>query len=85
MVDVDVRVLSHLKEELAWTVDKRLWIISTIMLFKKQLNVSNVELLTIFAERLFQSGIVLGKKSIFISVIISLIVQKFKFVMVFCS
>ena len=34
MVDVDVRVLSHLKEELIWAVDKRLWIISTIMLFK---------------------------------------------------
>ena len=34
MVDVDVRILSHLKEELAWAVDKRLWVISTIMLFK---------------------------------------------------
>ena len=37
MVNVDVRVLSHLKEELAWAVDKRLWTISTIVLFKKQL------------------------------------------------
>ena len=36
MVDVDVRVSSHLKEELAWAVDKRLRVISTIMLFKKQ-------------------------------------------------
>ena len=34
MVDVDVRVSSHLKGELAWAVDKRLRIISTIMLFK---------------------------------------------------
>ena len=34
MVDVDVRVSSHLKEELAWVVDKRLRVISTIMLFK---------------------------------------------------
>ena len=34
MVDVDVRVLSHLKEELAWAVDKWLWIICSIMLFK---------------------------------------------------
>ena len=34
MVDVDVCVLSHLKEELTWAVDKRLWVISTIMLFK---------------------------------------------------
>ena len=34
MVDVDVRVSSHLKGELAWAVDKRLGIISTIMLFK---------------------------------------------------
>ena len=37
MVDVDVHVSSHLKEELAWAADKRLWVISTIMLFKKQL------------------------------------------------
>ena len=36
MVDVDVCVLNHLKEELAWAVDKRLRIIGTIMLFKKQ-------------------------------------------------
>ena len=35
MVYVDVRVLSHLKEELAWAIDKRLRVISiTIMLFK---------------------------------------------------
>ena len=34
MVDVDVRVSSHLKEELVWTVDKRLRVISTVMLFK---------------------------------------------------
>ena len=29
MVDVDVHVSSHLKEELAWAVDKQLWIISS--------------------------------------------------------
>ena len=36
MVDIDICVCvsSHLKEELAWAVDKRLWVISTIMLFK---------------------------------------------------
>ena len=34
MVDVDVRVSSHLKEELAWATDKQLWVISTIMVFK---------------------------------------------------
>ena len=28
MIDVDVHVSSHLKEELAWAVGKRLWIIS---------------------------------------------------------
>ena len=37
MVGMDKQVLSHLKEELAWAVDKQLWIVSTIMLFKKQL------------------------------------------------
>ena len=30
VVDVDVHVSSHLKEELAWAVDKRLWVISTL-------------------------------------------------------
>ena len=34
MVDVDVHASSHLKEELAWAIDKRLRVISTIMLFK---------------------------------------------------
>ena len=36
VVDVDVRVSSHLKEELVWAVDKRLRVISTTILFKKQ-------------------------------------------------
>ena len=35
VVDVDICVLSYLKEELAWAIDKRLWVISTIILFKK--------------------------------------------------
>ena len=35
VVDVDVCVSSHLKEELAWAIDKWLQVISTIMLFKK--------------------------------------------------
>ena len=34
MVDVDVCVSSHLKEELTWAIDKWLRVISTIMLFK---------------------------------------------------
>ena len=34
VVDVDVCVSSHLKEELTWAIDKRLRVISTIMLFK---------------------------------------------------
>ena len=34
MIDVDVCVSSNLKEELAWAPDRRLWAISTIMLFK---------------------------------------------------
>ena len=34
MVDVDVRISSHLKEELAWAVDKRFRVISTIMYLK---------------------------------------------------
>ena len=34
MVDIDIRISSHLKEELGWASDQRLWVISTIMLFK---------------------------------------------------
>ena len=34
MVDVNVCVLSHLKEELTWAINKWLRVISTIMLFK---------------------------------------------------
>ena len=30
MVDIDVHILSHLKEELAWVIGKWLWVISTI-------------------------------------------------------
>ena len=33
VVDVDVRISSHLKE-LIWAVDKRLMVISSLMLFK---------------------------------------------------
>ena len=36
VVDVEVYVLSHVKEELAWAVEKRLWVISTVMLFKNR-------------------------------------------------
>ena len=31
MVNIDICVWSHLKEELAWAVDKWLWVINTIM------------------------------------------------------
>ena len=34
MVEMDVRVLSHLKEKLAWAVGKWLRVVSTIILFK---------------------------------------------------
>ena len=40
VVNVGVRVSSHLKKELAWAVDKRLRVISTIMLFKVAQNYS---------------------------------------------
>ena len=34
MVDIDVCIWSHLKEKLTWAIDKRLRVISTVMLFK---------------------------------------------------
>ena len=39
IVDIDICVSSHLKEELACAADKRLQVISTVMLFEKQLYV----------------------------------------------
>ena len=43
MVDVDVRILSHLKEELTWAIDKRLRIISTIMLLKSSKSIKELK------------------------------------------
>ena len=34
VVDVDVRLLSHLKEELAWDIDRRLRVISNYNVIK---------------------------------------------------
>ena len=39
MPDMDIGILSHLKEELSWAANKWLWVISTIMLFKKTVRV----------------------------------------------
>ena len=36
VVDIDACISSHLKEELAWAIDRRLWVISTKILFKIQ-------------------------------------------------
>ena len=43
VVDVDVRVSSYLKEELAWAVDKQLWVISSIMLFKNSKSIKELK------------------------------------------
>ena len=43
MVDLDVRVSSHLKEVLTWGADKRLRAISTIMLFKNSYNTKELK------------------------------------------
>ena len=43
MVDVDACVSSHLKEKLAWAVDKWLWVISTIILFKNCKNTKELK------------------------------------------
>ena len=34
MVDVDLRVLSHLKEEQAWAADKRFWVICYVLVLR---------------------------------------------------
>ena len=43
MVDIDIHVLSHLKEELPWAVDKWLRVISTIMLLKNSKSAKELE------------------------------------------
>ena len=47
MVDVDIHVSSHLKEELAWAVDKRLRIISAIMLCNSTKELKNKAILNL--------------------------------------
>ena len=47
MVDVDVRVSSYLKEELAWAVGKWLWVISIIMLFKNSKTTKELAILNL--------------------------------------
>ena len=43
MVDIDVRLSSHLKEELTWAIDKRLQVISTMMLFKNSKSTKEIK------------------------------------------
>ena len=43
MVDVDICVLSYLKEELTWAIDKWLWAISTVMLFKNSKSIKELK------------------------------------------
>ena len=43
VVDMDVHVLSHLKEVLTWAAYKRLRAISTIMLFKNSYNTKELK------------------------------------------
>ena len=43
MDDVDVCVLSHLKEQLTWAIDKQLRVTSTIMLFKNSKSIKELK------------------------------------------
>ena len=43
MVDIDICISSHLKEELVWAVDKRLLVISTKILFKNSKNTKELK------------------------------------------
>ena len=43
VVDIDVRILSCLKEELAWAGDKQFQVINTIMLFKNSKNAKELK------------------------------------------
>ena len=42
MVDLDVLVSNHLKEELTWAIDKWLQVISTIMLLKNSKSIRKI-------------------------------------------
>ena len=41
VVHVNVHVLRHLKEELAWAIDKRIWVTSNKMLFTTVIRTTN--------------------------------------------
>ena len=41
MLYVNVHVSTHLKQELAWAIDKWLWLISNTMLFKTVIPLKN--------------------------------------------
>ena len=43
MVDVDACVSSHSKEKLTWAIDKRLQVISTIMLSKNSKSIKELK------------------------------------------
>ena len=38
---VNIHILKHLKEELAWAIDKQLWVISNKMIFKTVISLRN--------------------------------------------
>ena len=42
MVDMDIQVSRHLKEELAWAADKQLQVISTMMLLKNSFSTTEL-------------------------------------------
>ena len=43
VVDVGVHILSHVKEEMSWAVDKWLRIISSLMLFKNSKSIKELK------------------------------------------
>ena len=53
MVDVDVRLSSHLKEELVWAVDKRLWVLMLFKTTKELIRTSHFKFKTILYTLLY--------------------------------
>ena len=60
MVDMDICIWSHLKEELAWAADKWLQVISTIMLFENNYGTKELKNKAIFKFKTIMCTLLCG-------------------------
>ena len=79
MVDVDVRISSHLKEELAWAVNKQLRVISTTV-NRELFMYENTCVLNVYVNKFLcvpHENIITGKFFKFIEITVHLLLIKY--------